>query len=82
MFKDCFGTSIGDEAFYDNFIKKYKTDKQRDYLVSKYQALQAAVALDNAKPAVQKKIVTGLFGYAYSLGLQNLFEASVYAKVS
>ena len=82
MFKDCFGTSIGDEAFYDNFIKKYKTDKQRDYLVSKYQALQAAVALDTAKPAVQKKIVTGLFGYAYSLGLQNLFEASVYAKVS
>ena len=82
MFKDCFGTSISDESFYDNFVKNYKTDKQKDYLVSKYQALQAAVALNNAKSDVKKRIVTGLFGYAYSLGLQNLFEASVYAKVS
>ena len=37
MFKDCFGTSISDESFYDNFVKNYKTDKQKDYLVSKYQ---------------------------------------------
>ena len=83
MFKDCFGTTIGDDVFYDNFVKKYKADKQRDYLVSKYQALQAASALKNAKnKSIQRKIITGLFGYAYSLGLQDLFEASVYAKVS
>ena len=24
MFKDCFGTTISDDLFYDNFVKKYK----------------------------------------------------------
>jgi len=50
-----------------------------DYLTSKLQALQIASAIKNDKE--QDMIVTGIYGYAHSLGLSEMFEASVYAKV-
>ena len=50
-----------------------------DYLTSKLQALQIASAIKNDKE--KDMIVTGIYGYAHSLGLSEMFEASVYAKV-
>jgi hypothetical protein len=50
-----------------------------DYLTSKLQALQIASAIKNDKE--KDLIVTGIYGYAHSLGLSEMFEASVYAKV-
>lgn len=50
-----------------------------DYLTSKLQALQIAAAIKNDKE--KDLIVTGIYGYAHSLGLSEMFEASVYAKV-
>ena len=50
-----------------------------DYVTSKLQALQIASAIKNDKE--RDMIVTGIYGYAHSLGLSEMFEASVYAKV-
>lgn len=50
-----------------------------DYMTSKLQALQIASAIKNDKE--KDMIVTGIYGYAHSLGLSEMFEASVYAKV-
>ena len=50
-----------------------------DYLTSKLQALQVASAIKNDKE--KDMIVTGIYGYTHSLGLSEMFEASVYAKV-
>jgi|TARA_B110000495_G_scaffold157954_1_gene141747 hypothetical protein len=66
------------EAELDN--KGFKSNAVAlDYLTSKLQALQIASAIKNDKE--KDLIVTGIYGYAHSLGLSEMFEASVYAKV-
>ena len=65
-------TELDNKGFKSNAIAL-------DYLTSKLQALQIASAIKNDKE--QDMIVTGIYGYAHSLGLSEMFEASVYAKV-
>jgi hypothetical protein len=60
--------------------KDFKSPEvQRDFISSKLQSLQIASIIKNHKK--RNDMVTGLFGYAHSLGLEGLFEASVYAKI-
>ena len=77
----CFGRKPGISALKTEFDdKKFKSKSVAlDYLTSKLQALQIGSAIKNDKE--QDVIVTGIYGYAHSLGLSDMFEASVYAKV-
>ena len=60
--------------------KNFSSDSARlDFLISKLQALQIASAIKNDKQS--NDIVTAIYGYAHSMGLAEMFEASVYAKV-
>lgn len=62
------------------YTKTFKSPAiQQDFLISKLQATQIASIIKNSKD--KNLIVTGIFGYAHSLGLEGLFEASVYAKI-
>lgn len=72
------------DVYREGLYKNYKQDKINDYLVSKYQAMQVAVAIKKNEKDKSKltRVMTALFGYAHSLGLKDLFEASVYGKVS
>lgn len=65
-------TELDNKGFTSNAVAT-------DYLTSKLQALQIASAIKNDKE--KDLIVTGIYGYAHSLGLSEMFEASVYAKV-
>lgn len=61
--------------------KKFNSDLAKmDFLISKLQALQIASAIKGDKE--RNDIVTAIYGYAHSMGLAEMFEASVYAKVS
>ena len=61
------------------FLQKIKDD----FFVSKIQATQIAGALNTLgnKKGGADTLITALFSYAHSLGLQEMFEASVYGKV-
>ena len=53
--------------------------RQDDYYISKIQALQIASIIRSSKN--RNEIISIIFAYAASLGLKDLFEASVYAKI-
>ena len=60
--------------------KKFNSDLAKmDFLISKLQALQIAAAIKGDRE--RNDIVTAIYGYAHSMGLAEMFEASVYAKV-
>ena len=61
------------------FFNEWSIPAQNDYWSSKIQALQIASIINNSPQ--QDDLVTIIFAYAASLGLTNIFEASVYAKV-
>lgn len=75
------GISSTVKKLQDEFSKKsFKNAAvQKDFLLSKLQSTQIACLVKNSPQ--RNVIVTGLFGYAHSLGLEGLFEASVYAKI-
>ena len=59
--------------------KKFTSDKvKQDFLISKIQALQVAWAIKSSSSP--SDLVSAIYGYAHSFGLDELFEASVYAK--
>ena len=57
----------------------WKEKRQDDYYISKVQALQIASIIKTSKN--KNEIISIIFAYAASLGLKDLFEASVYAKI-
>lgn len=74
------GTNL--DTFKREFKKKPLIGEARwDWLVSKYQALQIASIIKNDRKKQSDTVVTGIYGYAASLGLEEVFEASVYGKV-
>ena len=79
-YKRCFGSVSADKIKAEFAKKKFANDSARyDFLISKLQALQIASAIKNDKQ--KNDIVTAIYGYAHSMGLAEMFEASVYAKV-
>ena len=76
----CF-SSVNKATLQKEFdAKNFSNDSSRlDFLISKLQALQIASAIKNDKQS--NDIVTAIYGYAHSMGLAEMFEASVYAKV-
>ena len=58
---------------------KWADKRQDDYYISKIQALQIASIIKSSKN--RNEIISIIFAYAASLGLKDLFEASVYAKI-
>lgn len=80
FYNKCFG-NVSSSKLKQEFEKKsFSSDKTRlDFLVSKLQALQIASAVKTNKQS--NDIVTAIYGYAHSMGLSEMFEASVYAKV-
>jgi hypothetical protein len=84
MWSKVFGKKYDIETYRDNLNKNYTKDKINDYMTSKYQAMQVAVAINKNEKDKDKltRVMTALFGYAHSIGLQDLFESSVYGKVS
>ena len=80
LFSKCF-RSISLSTLESEFKKKkFNSDTiKQDYFVSKIQALQVAWAIKSS-PA-PSDLVSAIYGYAHSFGLDELFEASVYAKV-
>ena len=50
-----------------------------NYYISKIQALQIASIIKTSKK--KNELISIIFAYAASLGLKDLFEASVYAKI-
>jgi hypothetical protein len=84
MWSKVFGKKYDIETYRDNLNKNYTKDKINDYMTSKYQAMQVAVVINKNEKDKNKltRVMTALFGYAHSIGLQDLFESSVYGKVS
>lgn len=84
MWSKVFGKKYDIETYRDNLNKNYTKDKINDYMTSKYQAMQVAVVVKKSEKDSSKltRVMTALFGYAHSIGLQDLFESSVYGKVS
>lgn len=61
---------------------KYEQKIKDDFFVSKIQSTQVAGALNTlAKNGGADTLITALFSYAHSLGLKEMFDASVYGKV-
>jgi hypothetical protein len=58
---------------------KWPDKRKDDYYISKIQALQIASIIKSSKN--KNEIISVIFAYAASLGLKDLFEASVYAKI-
>jgi hypothetical protein len=80
LFSKCFRSISLSTLERDFKKKKFQSDKiKQDFLISKIQALQVAWAVKNS-PA-PSDLVSAIYGYAHSFGLDELFEASVYAKV-
>jgi hypothetical protein len=79
-YSKCF-SSVSPTKIHDEFKKKsFANDSAKyDFLISKLQALQIASAVKTDKQ--KNDIVTAIYGYAHSMGLAEMFEASVYAKV-
>jgi hypothetical protein len=75
------GTVVSSKKIEDEMANKEFKDKKKrsDFFISKIQALQIASIIATHKK--KNDIITGIFGYAHSLGLDGLFEASVYAKI-
>lgn len=83
MWSSVFGKKYDIKTYRSNLNKNYPKDKINDYMTSKYQALQVAVMINKNinKKKKLNQVITALYGYAHSVGLQDLFESSVYAKV-
>ncbi len=80
LFSKCFRSVSLSTLEKDFKKKKFQSDKiKQDFLISKIQALQVAWAVKSS--SAPSDLVTAVYGYAHSLGLDDLFEASVYAKV-
>ena len=61
---------------------KFEQKIKDDFFVSKIQSTQIAGALNIlAKKGNAGTLITALFSYAHSLGLKDMFDASVYGKV-
>jgi hypothetical protein len=80
LFSKCF-RSVALSTLEKHFKKKkFSSDKvKQDFLISKIQALQIAWAVKSS--SAPSDLVSAIYGYAHSFGLDDLFEASVYAKV-
>ena len=62
--------------------KKYQQKIRDDFFVSKIQSTQIAGAIKKMADKDEGDILIGvLFSYAHSLGLKDVFKASVYGKV-
>lgn len=94
LIRKLYTSSFGDSAPLKNKIldtvnskknrvgKSYKSwsnAAQNDYWSSKIQALQICSVIKNSKK--QDDIMTIIVSYAASLGMKDMFDASVYAKV-
>lgn len=80
FYKDMNIVTTLDKIKKEFYAKTFKSPAvQQDFLISKMQSTQIASIIHNSKN--RNDIVTGIFGYAHSLGLEGLFEASVYAKI-
>jgi len=80
LFSKCFRSISLSTLEKDFKKKKFNSEREReDFLVSKIQALQVAWAVKSSDSP--SDLVSAIYGYAHSLGLDELFEASVYAKV-
>ena len=56
--------------------------KEDDFFISKIQSTQIAGVINHlAKKGRADILITALFSYAHSLGLKEMFDASVYGKV-
>lgn len=88
-YKDIYGTPITTKTILDNISQKknkqgkvfeqWTVPSQMDYWSSKIQGMQIGSIIKKSKQ--KNDIVSILFAYAASLGLKDIFEASVYAKV-
>ena len=80
LFSKCFRSISLSTLEKDFKKKKFTSDKvKQDFLISKIQALQVAWAIKSSSSP--SDLVSAIYGYAHSFGLDELFEASVYAKV-
>jgi len=69
---------VSQQLINNQDIEKIKDD----FFVSKIQSTQIAGALNTlAKKGKADTLITALFSYAHSLGLKDMFDASVYGKV-
>ena len=88
-YKDIFKANVTKKQIMDTLDSKmnkqgkafseWPIPAQNDYWSSKIQALQISSIINNSPQ--QNDLVTVIFAYAASLGLTDIFEASVYAKV-
>ena len=75
-------TELTTKEFVDKKTKQFQQEIKDDFFISKIQSTQIAGALNTlAKKGKADTLITALFSYAHSLGLKEMFDASVYGKV-
>ena len=75
-------TELTTKEFVDKKTKQFRQEIKDDFFISKIQSTQIAGVLNTlAKKGKADTLITALFSYAHSLGLKEMFDASVYGKV-
>jgi hypothetical protein len=71
------------KEFVDTKTKQFRQEIKDDFFISKIQSTQIAGVINtlSKKGGGADTLITALFSYAHSLGLKEMFDASVYGKV-